>query len=336
MIKQIPAVVPVHPSCVMLRSEFPTYAHVDRWRAYQGFFPEHLRITEGREPTEEFWSWRGGRIHLDRFETDDAPATVVLLHGGGGCGRLLAPLGRMFHLAGYNAVLPDLPGYGLSRVPVELEDYDRWLDCAVDLVNAESARTNKPVFTFGMSIGGYLGLMTAMRTSAVKGVIATTLADPRQAIVRDQFAYSPLVNRLLTPFLSTIARWFGGFRLPIRWFANMRGIANDVELSRLLSSDPIAGNNRVTLRFFNSLLQMKPPVEPEDFRGCPVLFTQPDADRWTTLEASRPVFDNLACEKQLVLLENCGHLPVELPGVAELERQAIEFVKRLVVGSLAG
>jgi len=43
-----------------------------------------------------------------------------MLHGAGGCGRLLAPFGSLLHAHGYEIVLPDLPGYGLSDVPTGL------------------------------------------------------------------------------------------------------------------------------------------------------------------------------------------------------------------------
>jgi alpha-beta hydrolase superfamily lysophospholipase len=329
MIRHI-SLLPTVPGRAMLKSNLRTYSRVDRWRAYQPFFPEHIRLEEGHEPSEEYWPWQGGQIHLDRFSAKNAPLTVILLHGGGGCGRLLAPFGRMFHNHGFNAVLPDLPGYGLSEAPAELSAYDRWVDCAVDLAQAESARTGKPVAFFGMSVGGYLALMAGMRFRQTRAVIATTLADPRLPLVRDQFALYPRLNRMLTPFLGLATALFGSLRVPIRWFCNMATIANDPELSNLLLNDPIAGSNWVTLRFLHTLLNIKPPVEPEPFKACPVLFAQPAADRWTTLEASSPVFDRLGCEKELVMLENCGHLPVEQPGIAELERKAIELLKRVV------
>lgn len=319
----------------MPKTKLRTYSQVDRWRAYQRYFPSHWRIDGDHCPAEEFWSWRGGQIHLDRFSAPNSPATVILLHGGGSCGRILAPIGRMFHNHGFNAVLPDLPGYGISDVPVELESYDAWVDCAVDLAKSEAERTGGPIFFFGLSIGGYLALMAGMRYPQAKGVIATTLADPRLPIVRDQFAYSPRFNRMLMPLLPFAARWFGNLRVPIRWFANMATISNDPELSRLLVADPSSGSNWVTLRFLDSLLHMKPPMEPEEFRGCPVLFAQPAADRWTTLEASQPLFDRIGGEKELVLLENCGHLPIEKPGIETLEARFIDFVRQRIASTVA-
>src|SRR5262249_40173114 len=260
-----------------------TYAEIDYWRKYQRFLPERMRLSEGREPAEEWWSWRDAQIHLDRYTAPAAPLTVVLLHGGGGCGRLLAPFGLLLHGHGYQAVLPDFPGYGLGLAPTELFDYQRWVDCAADLAEAEAQRTGRPVALFGMSVGGYLAYLAAAQGRKAAGVIATTLADPRLPIVRDQLARSPRLNRLIAPLLPLLAALLGGLRLPVRWFSNMEGIANDPELARLLCDDPVAGGNRVPLRFLRSLLAIRPAIEPEDFDLCPVLLAHPAADRWTTI-----------------------------------------------------
>src|SRR5262249_35934924 len=146
---------------------------------------------------------------------------------------------------------------------------------------------------FGMSVGGYLAYLAAAQGRKAVGVLATTLADFRLPIVRDQGARYPRLNRMITPLLGPLATMFGGLRLPICWFANMKGIANDPEIARLACEDPIGGGNRVPLRFLHSLLATRPAIEPENFDLCPVLLAQPAADTWTTIEASRPFFDRI-------------------------------------------
>ncbi len=83
------------------------------------------------------------------------------------------------------------------------------------------------------------------------------------------------------------------------------------------------------LRFLHSLLAIRPAIEPEDFDLCPVLLAQPAADHWTTIEASRPLFDRIKGPKELVMLENCGHFPIEEPGVSRLEDAVVAFLERL-------
>jgi len=314
---------------VMNSSDRPSYSQIDHWRRYQRYMPERIRVTAEREPVEEWWPWHGAEIHLDRFRAPASPLTVILLHGGGGYGRLLAPFGVLLNSHGYEVVAPDFPGYGLTVSPRSLFDYERWVDCVVALADAESQRNSKPVVLFGMSLGGYLGYLAAAKGGKAAGVIATTLCDPRLPIVVDQFARSPRLNRMLNPLLPFAANLFGGLRLPIKWFSNMKGITNDPELTRLLCEDPIGGGNRVPVRFMHSLMSIRPAIEPENFDVCPLLLAHPAADLWTTIEASKPFFDRIQGPKELVMLENCGHFPLEEPGFSSLERASISFLKKL-------
>jgi len=306
-----------------------SYSDVNYWRKYQRFLRDKMRLTEGREPTEEWWSWRGAEIHLDRYALPTAPLTVVLLHGVGGYGRLLAPYGLLLQAHGYEVVAPDLPGYGLSIVPTELIAYDRWVDCAVDLAAAESERSRRPVVFFGLSVGGYLAYLAAAQGRKAAGVIATTMADPRLPFARAQFAKYPRLNWVLVPVLMHVGPLLGGLRLPIRWLSNMRGVANDPELSRLICDDPVGGGNQVPLRFLRSFLAIRPAIEPEEFQFCPLLLAHPAADRWTTIGASRPFFDRIKGPKELVMLENCGHFPIEEPGASRLEEAMTAFLGKV-------
>src|SRR5205823_108586 len=155
---------------------------------------------------------------------------------------------------------------------------DRWVDCVANLVDAEVKRTGRPVALFGMSMGGFLAYLAAVQGRKAAGIIATTLADPRLPIVRDQGARYPRLNRVFAPLLPGLAPLLGGLRLPMRWFVNMPKIANDPEVARLLGEDPIGGGNRVPLRFMGSIFTIRPAIEPEGFDFCPVLLAHPAAD----------------------------------------------------------
>src|SRR5262245_26345344 len=117
-----------------------SYSQIDHWRKYQQFLPDRMRLRAGRATVEEWSPWRGADLHLDRYAVPEASLTVVVLHGVGGNGRLLAPFGLMLQSHGYEAVLPDLPGYGLSVVSPDQVALDRWVDCVADLVEAEAQR----------------------------------------------------------------------------------------------------------------------------------------------------------------------------------------------------
>jgi alpha-beta hydrolase superfamily lysophospholipase len=238
----------------------------------------------------------------------------------------VSPYGRLLRAHGYEVVMPDLPGFGLSIAPAELVSYPGWVDCAADLLGAELQRSGRPVAFFGLSMGGYLAYLAAAQSRRAAGVVATTLGDFRLPIVRDQVARYPLLNRVMTPLFGPLAFLCGGLRLPMRWFGKMDRIANDPALARLVGEDGLGGGNRVPLRFLRSVLAIWPAIEPEDFDLCPVLLAQPAADTWTTIEASRPFFDRIKGPKELVMLENCGHYPIEEPGLSRLEGAVVAFL----------
>jgi alpha-beta hydrolase superfamily lysophospholipase len=317
---------------LMTATERRSYNETDYWHKYQPFLPENMRVSPGREPAEEWWAWRGADIHLDRYAAPAAPLTVVLLHGAGGYSRLVAPYGLMLQRHGYEVVMPDLPGYGLSITPKEMFSYECWVDCAADLAEAEIKRAGRPVALFGMSIGGYLAYLAAAQGHKAAGVLATTLADPRIPAARDQLGKNPWLSRIFASMLVPMAALFGSVRIPVRWVANMSKVANNPELSRVVSDDPTGGGNHVPLRFLRSIMAIRPAIEPEDFDLCPVLLAQPAADLWTTIEASRPFFDRLKGPKELVMLENCGHLPIEEPGLSRLEEAIVAFLGKLTQG----
>lgn len=108
----------------------------------------------------------------------------------------------------------------------------------------------------------------------------------------------------------------------------MDRVANDRALVRLIVDDALGGGNRAPVGFMRSLFEIRPAVEPEAFERCPVLLVHPAEDRWTSVEASRLFFDRLSGPKHLVMLEACGHFPVEEPGLTQLEEAVLTFLSQ--------
>jgi alpha-beta hydrolase superfamily lysophospholipase len=307
-----------------------SYRSHSYWRQYQPFFPPALRIEDENEIAEEWLNWRSASIHVDRHRVTTEPrATVILVHGAGGYGRMFAPLGRFLATLGCEVLAPDLPGYGLSQAPATHVDYASWADLLVELVAAEHARSARPVVLFGASIGGYLAYLCAARSPHVAGLVATTLADPREPMVQRELARNRLLLHAGLPLLRLTDRWIGHWRLPIRWFTHMERMSLQPALNHVVAGDPLGGGNHVPLRLLDSLFHTAPALEPEQFDRCPVLLAHPACDAWTSVAASRLLFDRLAAPKRLVLLENCGHFPIEQPGLQQLGLALSDFIADL-------
>lgn len=306
-----------------------SYTEHPTWRRYQPFFPEHMRCTSLSTPTEDYWSWRGLEVHLDRVAVANSPVKVIVLHGAGAYGRVMAPAAVLAQRHGYETVTPDLPGYGLTKVPAKQMTYGLWIDLVCDLIDRELARDARPVVLFGVSLGGLLAYQAAARSQRVTAVIATTLADPRERAVRRGFARLPLLGTAGLWLLSKLAPLTDGLPLPMAYMSKMHRISNRPELSALVRSDRLGGGSWVPARFLRTLMTTAPAIEPEDFTVCPVLLAHPGDDRMTDIALSRRFFDRLAAPKRMVILDGASHMPTEHPGIEQLEAAVTEFMAEI-------
>ena len=308
----------------------PTYDDYPMWRRYQPHFPAGMRCTPETTPREEYWRWRGLDVHLDRLAMPASPIKVIVLHGAGAYGRVMAPAAVIAQRYGYETVSPDLPGYGLTRVPRAQMTYGLWIDCVCELIDAELARDGKPVLLFGVSLGGLLAYQAAARSRMVIGLVATTLADPRERGVRKGFARNALLGTAGLWLLERLAPLTDGMPLPMAWMSRMNKISNKPELSRLVQHDRLGGGSWVPARFLRTLMATAPALEPEAFDVCPVLLVHPGSDRMTDIALSRRFFDRLAAPKRMVVLDGASHMPTEHPGVDQLEAAVLEFATERV------
>jgi pimeloyl-ACP methyl ester carboxylesterase len=285
---------------------------------YSRWFPEDLR----RAPMWEQDRWQDVCTRLARRPVEGARSGCIVLHGAGGNAKLLSPVLAALELAGIDSVCPDLPGYGHSTVPREHFAYDTWVAYAADLARREAERHGGPVALAGFSIGGMLAYHVACEApEAVDRIAVTNLLDPRDPAVRRGVTRHPSLGRMTRAMVPAL----DGVRVPVRWLANMRAVANDRAFSDAVLSDRRGGGSTVPLRFLRTWMSYRPRVEPEDF-DKPVLLLHPGADRWTPPELSLPFFERLGGEKRFVLLENCGHAPVEEPGLSTMRHEFLTFM----------
>ena len=118
--------------------------------------------------------------------------------------------------------------------------------------------------------------------------------------------------------LRSLAGPLAGVLVPMRWLTNMHAMSNEPALVDLVLADRAGGGNRMPLGFLRSFLDSVPAVEPETVTGPKFVLAHPAADSWTPVEISRRFFDRIAAPKELVLLDNAGHYPIEEPGAHQL------------------
>lgn len=305
----------------------PSYANETRWRRIDTLLPEAIRLDHAHVPSEEWLPVGRFSVHLDCKRRPDAKATLVLVHGGGGNGRLLAPYAAFAAAAGYETIAPDLPGYGLTQVPNRgAIRYQDWRDVLAAVLEAQARRSSAPIIVFGLSMGGMLGYEVAARTRIPSGLVATCFFDPREPAARRGGARWPWMAPVIEPLLMNLPRFCHGVPVPMRLVINMRAVANNPELAEVIATDPRAGGSAMPAGFLRTFVVSEPLAPPEAFDVCPVLLVHPADDRWTDVSLSRPFFDRLTVPKRLVMLGNAGHFPIEEPGINELRTELLNFL----------
>lgn len=301
-----------------MSAEFRVDARSVDYIGYAGFLPDQYRQESLIHPTPTWWSWRGKRVHVARAANRDAGVRALAIHGAGGYSGLLWPLAALAAREDVDVMAVDLPLYGDTVEPdpgsVRYED---WIDLLCEFVRAETKSDDRPLVLFGASMGGMLAYEVAARTGAVAHVVATCLLDPGdpaacRAATRWSFTgtAAPVLLRAMDPLL-------GRVQVPIRWVVDMNNMSLDSALSRACAADPRGGGVTVPLGFLTSFLGFR-HTPPETFHAAPLTLVHPAADRWTPAELSIRFLERIPNGTDLVLLENCGHFPIEEPGVTQL------------------
>ena len=285
---------------------------------YADFLPAAYRPDPPIDPTSTWWEWRGRRIHIARAPAPDAAVRVMVVHGGGGYSGALWPISAAVAREGVEVLAPDMPLYGHTVEPSpSTVRYGDWLDVLCDLVVAERAHDPRPLVLFGASMGGMMAYEVAARTGRVAHVVATCLLDPADPAARRAASRFPFLGRPAPALMKAIDPVLGRVRVPIRWLVDMNNMSLDPDLTRLCATDPRGGGVLVPLGFLASWLNHR-HTAPESFRAASVTLVHPAADRWTPPELSIRFLDRIAGPKTLVLLDNCGHYPIEEPGLSRL------------------
>lgn len=309
-----------------------SYASQTTWRTIQDLLPTPYRLTPETEPTEEWWEHDGHRIHLDTYRDPAAPVKVILFHGVGTNGRQMTTiLGRPLAERGFETVAIDMPTYGVTEVaPGALVTYDDWVRIGSDLVEKE--RDGRPIVLYGLSAGGMETYHVAAVNRDVAGIVGMTFLDQSSAKVRRDTAFDPVTGTLGATLMRTLARTpLRRLRVPMRWVSKMRALVNSREAKRACYADRTSAGNSVSIAFLDSYLNYANPVAPEDFAVCPVLLTQPAADRWTPLELSAPFLDRITTVPvSTVLLPRGSHYPIEREALDPMVDAIADFCRGLV------
>ncbi|MDO5502135.1 MAG: alpha/beta hydrolase, partial [Actinomycetia bacterium] len=282
---------------------------------YVQFLPTSHRDAASIEPESTWWRWQGHEVHIARAADPTAPVRLLVVHGAGGHSGALWPIAALVASRGLDVCAVDLPLYGRTTSPQRAAVlYDDWVELLVDLIDAE--RDHRPLILLGASIGGLLAYEVAARSPHVTAVAATCLLDPSDWRARARMTrFGPL--GILGRPLSRLAHGpVARIMIPMSAVANLARMSRDRRLSRLCATDPRGGGARVPLGFLASYLLYQ-HTAPEQ-NTTPITLLHPSRDAWTPVGLSLRVLARAAGPTELMMLRECGHFPIEEPGLSDL------------------
>jgi alpha-beta hydrolase superfamily lysophospholipase len=162
--------------------------------------------------------------------------------------------------------------------------------------------------------------LNARDGGGVHGIVGMTFLDQSSRKVRVDTAFDPVTGFFGAVLMALLARTpLRRLRVPMRWVSKMRTLVNNRAAKKACYADRTSAGNSVSVAFLDSYLNYRPVATPEEFATCPVLLTQPAADRWTPLELSAPFLARITkVPVRTVLLDNAGHYPLEQPGLDQM------------------
>ena len=305
----------------------PRFAELNSWTTYRRIVATEFRLHLEVEPTERWAPVRGHRVRIDEWSGDQNLGTVILVHGGGGNGRVLAPFAEPIARYGWRVLAPDLPGFGLTEPAPGFDgDYAEWPAVVAEIADAQPG----PVVLFGLSMGGMTAVFAAQKSTHVAGVIATTLLDLADPATFASAARWDWLGRLSGAVMALVPWLFDRIPLPLRLAAPLNAMSSSKRMQAYFAQDPLIGRSWKPARLFRTAHEYPAATLHLD---CPLLVVHPGADRWTPTALSRNVFERVDTRKTFIELSNGAHLPLEQPAFRELTQRVERFLDDVAAGA---
>jgi carboxylesterase len=232
----------------------------------------------------------------------------LVTHGFTGAPKEVRWLGEYLNRQGYTVCGMRLAGHATRPADMVRSRYQDWLLSVEDGYNLLRTCTDQ-VFLLGLSMGGVLSLTSAASLSA-KGVVAMSTPYDLPSISLPVWAVRFLAN--FKPYLPKGkvpgSGWFdqAAYRQHVAY--PMNPVRSAVELKSLI------GEMHAAL----------PKIK------VPVLLVHSHGDDYVVKDSMQQIYDHLGTsDKQMMWIENSGHVMTEEPQKETVFKAAAEFIKRV-------
>ncbi|MGP0061225.1 MAG: alpha/beta fold hydrolase [Beijerinckiaceae bacterium] len=261
-------------------------------------------------PPSQFLTLPGGtRVHYrDRPALTGAPV-IMLVHGSNASLLTWEPWAK--RLAGrLRVVSVDLPGHGLTGASVEA-DYSIVGMADFLAAFAQALGLNQPFILAGNSMGGQVALRFALAHPDL--VSKLVLVDSGGAVAPGVDAPRPLAFRIAhMPVLKELVRFVTPrslFESGLRSAFYDQSLVTPAMIDQYWELNRRTGTRAATAARFGLPFDAEPAKHLGDLK-MPVLILWGREDRLVPVHSAE-VFKTALPQAQLIIYENCGHVPME-------------------------
>jgi alpha-beta hydrolase superfamily lysophospholipase len=220
----------------------------------------------------------GTELYTRHWATENATATILLLHGGGEHSGRYGHVAEFFNGRGYDVVAFDLRGHGNSGGPeMDVEQWSDYVDDLQHMVETEGLSSGGLWALYGHSVGGLISLLylkDAERPQPDAAVLSSPSLDNNAAL------WQRLAAESVGRFLPTI-----------RLNSGLKGeqLSKDPAVAEAYLSDPL-NNHNWTTRFGRLLIaEHARAYEDIDRISVPTLVVHGTDDEIAPTECSAPL-----------------------------------------------
>jgi UDP-glucose 4-epimerase len=247
----------------------------------------------------EWLPYRGLRIHCERHEVDPGAPTFVVAHGLGDHSRRHLGLATALSERGFNSLLVDRQGHGLSeggRGDAPLEADLEVLELAI--AHARS-RSNAPVVLLGDSLGGIMSWYLLTREPDVDAAVCHCIGHP-------DIHLEPSFARRAA--LRVLARVAPGAPISVRRIADYEQVALDPQTKAYFDERPDRlFNFAISARAAASYTRFRPGIAWERVR-TPALVVIGSEDRMVSPRFTRRCLERAQPPRaELLEIAGAGH-----------------------------
>ena len=221
---------------------------------------------------------------------DTTYASIILVHGIGGCKEHFTNLSIQLAKLGYDSWIFDNRAHGKSGGEFSTYGYLEKKDISIIIDNINSQTANTLIGIWGNSLGGAIAIQALEHDKRLAfGIIESTFTDLRQIVYDYQARYS--------------------FNIPLKWMC-------DLTL-----------NKARELTDFNP--DKVKPIHSVKHIDQPVLIAHGNADKNIKFEYGVELYNNLkSSEKEFFTVENGGHYNLFKAGGENYKNKVFNFLKK--------